>query len=101
MRPYLYLLMVVLVIVSTGCGEDAEVVLASGGRLSLSQDLQSSCYSWPEQRFSPENVAKFTAALPVDAMAVEFSLRDLEGNSYKLSTLLETKPVLLILGSFT
>jgi hypothetical protein len=39
--------------------------------------------------------------LKKDDMAVEFSLVDVDGNSYVLSELLEEKPVLLIYGSYT
>lgn len=85
----------------TGCGEDGGVVRPPDDDPALSLDLRSNCYSWPEQEFSPDNIADLRASLPVESAAVEFSLQDLDGNTVRLSALLESRPVLLVLGSFT
>ena len=99
--PLIFLFWTALSITTAGCGDDPEAVRPPDQDSALSQDLQSNCYSWPEQDFSPENVAALRAALPAGSAAVEFSLQDLEGNVHRLSELLESKPVLLVLGSFT
>jgi hypothetical protein len=96
-----FAILLVLSITTTGCDEDTVVVPPPDHGSSLSGNLQSNCYSWPEQEFSPENVVALQAALPAGSAAVEFSLEDLEGNVHQLSELLKSKPVLLVLGSFT
>lgn len=88
-------------IVLWGCDENAPVDVAPDPGFLLSGALASHCYSWPEQAFSPQNVAVLEAALPVGSSAADFSLRDIEGNAYRLSELLQSKPVLLILGAYT
>lgn len=97
----IFVFLMVLTITTAGCDEDAVVVRPPDQGSSLSGDLLSNCYSWPEQEFSPENVALLQARLPAGSAAVEFSLEDLEGNVHQLSVLLRSKPVLLILGSYT
>ncbi|MDH4038997.1 MAG: hypothetical protein OEX18_15550 [Candidatus Krumholzibacteria bacterium] len=88
-------------IIAAGCHEDPAAVRPTDEESFLSKDLQSNCYSWPEQEFSPQNVAALEAALAVGSKAVEFSLADLDGNVRRLSELLRSKPVLLVLGAYT
>jgi len=86
-----------------GCDDSPEVVGPPDPDPDplLSLDLQSNCYGWPAEEFSPDNVAALRAALPAGSKAVEFGVRDGEGNLVQLSTLLESKPVVLVLGTFT
>jgi hypothetical protein len=86
---------------TAGCNDESGITHPESHDLGLSHDLHSNCYGWPEHEFSPQNVAALEAALPVGSKAVEFSLEDLDGNVTRLSTLLKSKPVLLVLGSFT
>ena len=69
----------------------------------LDDELESNCFNWPEVEFSPINYAIFqpyTKLKPCDR-AVDFTLKDPSGKEYTLSTLLATKPVLLVFGAFT
>jgi len=65
--------------------------------------LESNCYNWPEQDFSPTNCVgeSLTTALDEGELAVDFTLKDTSAKSYTLTSLLTTKPVLLVFGSFT
>ena len=69
--------------------------------INLSMELESNCFGWPDQDFSPTNYANLTVALDEGMPAVEFALKDTSGEIYTLSSLLETKPVMLVFGSFT
>jgi cytochrome oxidase Cu insertion factor (SCO1/SenC/PrrC family) len=63
--------------------------------------LNSNCFNWPEEAFTPTNSATLTVALKEGEPAVDFTLRDPNGEGYTLSSLLATKPVLLVFGAFT
>ena len=63
--------------------------------------LNSNCFNWPDQEFSSTNHASLTVALKKGDPAIDFTLEDTDGHSYTLSSLLATKPVLLVFGSFT
>jgi hypothetical protein len=63
--------------------------------------LRSGCFGWPAIDFSPTNKASLTTGLAPGDRAVDFALRDLSGHTVRLSDLLATRPVLLIIGSFT
>ena len=88
-------------ILAAGCDEDPGAVRPTTPESPLSSNLQSNCYSWPEREFAPDNVAVVQASLPAGSPAVEFCLRDLDGNVYRLSGLLKDKPVLLVLGAYS
>jgi len=91
-----------VLLLAAGCNREGGVMEPPPDEATgLSPDLQSGCYSWPEQDFTPAHVAFLGAGLSPGGRAVEFTFRDIEGAPYTLSTLLETRPVLLILGSFT
>jgi cytochrome oxidase Cu insertion factor (SCO1/SenC/PrrC family) len=66
-----------------------------------STELESSCFNWPSQEFSPTNKAKPKLAFSAGDTAVDFTLQDTDGHAYNLYTLLKTKPVLIVFGSFT
>jgi hypothetical protein len=100
-RTWLCLIVATLWALPAGCDDDPATVRPPQEDSGLSSNLQSGCYSWPGEEFSPENLAALDAALPAGSAAVDFSLRDLEGNTFRLSTLLKSKPVLLVLGSYT
>jgi hypothetical protein len=63
-------------------------------------ELESNCYNWPEQEFSPTNRASITT-LKQGIQAIDFTLKDTSGQSHTLFSLLGTKPVLLVFGAFT
>jgi hypothetical protein len=87
-----------------GCGEEEGLVGLDphppAGPV-LSEDLSSNCYRWPGGPFTKQNFAYVHTSMAPGELAVDFELEDVEGNSYRLSELLLTKPVLLVLGSFT
>lgn len=78
-------------------------VCISGNWCSYSggDGLVSNCFNWPDQDFTPTNSAPLTVALHEGEPAVGFTLMDTSGVSYTLSSLLTTKPVLLVFGAFT
>lgn len=63
--------------------------------------LQSGCFGWPGAEFSPSNKASVTTFLRADQASVDFVLRDPMGAVVRLADLLQSKPVLLVHGSFT
>ena len=67
----------------------------------LEDGLNSNCFNWPEDEFTPENSAPLRVSLKEGQPAVDFTLKDPSGKSYTLSSLLATKPVLLVFGAFT
>ncbi len=69
--------------------------------IQLEDDLNSNCFNWPEEEFSPTNSATLTVALKEGEPAVDFTLKDTSRQSYTLSSLLFTKPVLMVFGAFT
>lgn len=71
------------------------------GKLQPATALKSNCLNLPAQAISPTNHAKVTTALTAGKAAVDFTLLDVEGKAYTLRDLLQTKPVLLVLGGFT
>ena len=88
----------------SGCGEEGGITLPGASPPEppvLSQDVSSHCYRWPEATFTKLNFAYVYTSMAPGEQAVDFELQDVEGKPYRLSELLITKPVLLILGSFT
>jgi hypothetical protein len=67
----------------------------------LPTELESNCFNWPAEEFTPENGAGLTTALAKGSTAIDFTLKTPSGDSYTLSSLLGTKPVLLVFGAFT
>jgi len=63
--------------------------------------LSSGCFNWPAQEFSPSHYVSLTTSVSRGQPAVDFTLMDIDSTSYTLSTLLETKPVLMVFGSYT
>ncbi len=64
--------------------------------------LVSNCLDWPGQEFTRSNHASGGGpSLAVGGRAIEFTLLDHRGTAHKLSELLATRPVLLVLGGFT
>lgn len=87
-----------------GCGEKEGMVAPDPpppAPPELSQDVSSNCFRWPGATFTKQNFAYVYTSMAPGERAVDFELADLEGTSYRLSELLVTKPVLLVLGSFT
>ena len=76
-------------------------------RLKPLSDLKSQAFGWPIQNFSPENSVKGKygtepwLSLVAGDMAVDFILKDENGNPHQLSELLKTAPVVLTFGMYT
>ncbi len=70
-------------------------------QLLPSSELQSYCLPWLDETFSPSNSIRLENGIMKGDSAVDFSLKDVHGETNRLSDLLETKPVLLILGGYT
>ncbi|MEA1978593.1 MAG: hypothetical protein U9N80_11920 [Chloroflexota bacterium] len=79
--------------------EPTETIAPS--RLLPSSDLQSYCLPWLDESPSPSSSIRLENGLMEGDSAIDFSLRDVHGETHRLSDLLETKPVLLILGGYT
>lgn len=77
------------------------LVLLLIGCMQPEDSLKSNCFNWPDQEFSLINHAFLTVGLRKGNPAIDFTLKDTKGQSYTLSSLLATKPVLLVFGSFT
>ncbi len=88
---------------TVACGQDDPVATGDPGPIGpdLPDQLQAGLFSWPEQPFSPTNMAPVENYLGVGDTAVDFTLLDLDGTGSTLSELLATRPVLLITGSFS
>ncbi len=91
-----------------GCGEKTtspdEMEDPQGTTLTLlpESSLTPGCVNWPAENFSLSNRAgQLSTGVETGDTAIEFTLKDIEGTSYSLSSLLETKPVLLVFGSYT
>jgi cytochrome oxidase Cu insertion factor (SCO1/SenC/PrrC family) len=69
--------------------------------IQLEDGLDLNCFNWPAEEFTPTNSATMRVALKEGTPAVYFTLKDPSGESYTLSSLLATKPVLLVFGAFT
>lgn len=64
--------------------------------------LTPGCVNWPMENFSQSNKAgQLSTGIETGDTAIEFTLKDVHGTSYSLSSLLETKPVLMVFGSYT
>jgi hypothetical protein len=64
--------------------------------------LASSCYDWPNTPFSRDNnTGGLRTSVVVGDTAIDFTLMDIDSTKYSLSLLLQTKPVLMVFGSYT
>ena len=70
-------------------------------RLLPSSELQSYCLPWLDETPSPPRSIRLENDIKEGDPAVDFSLKDVHGETHHLSVLLEAKPVLLILGGYT
>ncbi len=79
------------------CGEDESTVDLRG-----ESALVSGCYGWPDEPVSLDNnVGGLHVSVIEGERAIDFSLQDVDGVPHRLADLLESRPVLLVLGSFT
>ncbi len=102
------LLLGLLAVSTSGCDEKTtnpdETEGPQGTALTLlpESSLTPGCVNWPAENFSLSNRAgQLSTGVKTGDTAIEFTLKDIEGTSYSLSSLLETKPVLMVFGSFT
>jgi len=73
----------------------------TSNRLLPSSELQSYCVPWLEETPSPSSSIRLENGIKEGDSAVDFSLKDIYGETHHLSDLLESKPVMLILGGYT
>jgi hypothetical protein len=84
-----------------GAGND-ECAAGDSDTDSDNDTLIDNCYNWPAEEFSPSNnVGGLSTGVSEGQQAIDFTLKDVDGTEHTLSTLLETKPVLLVFGSYT
>ena len=86
---------------TTGPGNEDD---PQGVTLTLQSEsfLTPGCVDWPANNFSQNNRAgQLTTGINTGDTAIEFTLKDIHGNSHTLSSLLETKPVLMVFGAYT
>lgn len=69
--------------------------------LRPASELSEDIAGWPGVPFSPENFVSTVPALEVGDIAIDFTLEDVDGNPHRLADYLSTKPVLLMIGSYT
>ena len=79
--------------------EPTETIAPS--RLLPSSELQSYCLPWLDENPSQLSNIRLENGIKEGDSAIDFSLKDVHGERHRLSDLLETKPVLLILGGYT
>ena len=63
--------------------------------------LTGGCFNWPEEEFTPGSHPTVGTYLNAGDRAIEFTLKDVAGVTHSLSSLLDSRPVLLVFGSFT
>jgi len=64
--------------------------------------LEDNCFNFPTQPFSPANNSGGNSLnVSPGQLAYEFTLNEIDGNSHTLSTLLASRPVLLVFGAYT
>jgi hypothetical protein len=71
-----------------------------GGAPILPDELVSNCYDWPAVEFTQQTSAQM-GLYTSGGMAIDFTLREVDGTPRTLSELLATRPVLMVLGAFT
>jgi len=82
-------------------GQDGGDAGGDEGGLVLSDALVDNCFNWPQDEFSSTNKASVTTSIADGALAIEFTLQDVDGNPFTLSELLATRPVLMVFGAYT
>lgn len=78
-----------------------EPVAEPGLRLRPESDLTRACHGWPSRRVNRRNHAQVGLFLKEGEPAIDFTLRTPDGEPVHLAELLQTKPVLLLGGSYT
>jgi len=84
-----------------GADSDAGTDTDAGDNPHLSSTLTHGCFDWPNTAFSSGNSATVRTFVNEGTPAIEFTLTDVDGTPFTLSSLLRTRPVLLVFGSFT
>ena len=103
----LFLFLSLLLVLALACGESDTPASPDRASIQIPIDLLSErhltggCYDWPETEFSAENHAVLGSYGLVGEPAIEFTLKDLTGATHTLTSLLESRPVFMIFGSFT
>jgi len=64
-------------------------------------ELTTGLFGWPETDFGRGNAATIHIELFRNDAAIDFTLRDMQGNPHTLADMLTERPVVMILGSFT
>lgn len=100
---------VVAAVLAVGCGAQADPPTPSDGparteassQLRPASELTRHCHGWPGRRWSRSNHATLQTQLRTGDPAIDFTLKDSDGQPVRLADLLKDKPVLLHSGSFT
>jgi len=91
--------------VTLGCAmgdapAEAPGAAAPGSKLRTS-GFEGGCFDRPEADFTPSNHAEVEAFAKAGEPAWEFTLPSLDGGEVTLSDLLQTKPVVILTGSYS
>jgi hypothetical protein len=99
----LILLICLAVTLGPACSKksSSDPVIPSSGSPRPESELSENLCNWPADDFSPSNHVSAHLGLAIGQYAIDFTLKDTSGTDHKLSTLLATKPVFLIFGSYT
>ena len=91
-----------------GCGSDPAAPVADSDEappwpenLETDDHLVEGLFGWPETPFSRGNSATIEIFRHTGNAAVDFTLRNMDGDPVRLADLLRTRPVLLVPGSYT
>jgi len=95
--------LVAVVLVACACAKDSPSSPSTtpGAPPGLPTTLNSGCFGWPDTEFCAANHATLQTFLAPGSLAIDFTLKDVDGNPRRLSTLLASRPVLLVHGAWT
>ena len=101
LKLFLFISCITGIVISCGGSDSSTNPDENDGGLLPASALSSGCFNWPAQEFSPTHRTSLTTSISKGQPAVDFTLMDVDSTSYTLSVLLETKPVLMVFGSYT
>jgi len=90
-------------LVPIGCGEDTASITReqeTTSKLRPESELAPGCYEWTVSGSRPTSV-DYRMPMEEGDPAIDFTLEDLDGQPHTLSTLLKSRPVVMVMGAFT